>query len=190
MEERLVKRPWLRAFINAFIILHVYIIVIWGLPSSRFRYVMTQPVQSYVLQTGLWQSWDMFSPEPLSLNFTVEAHIRFRDGSTNVWEFPRMEKLGIWERFQKERYRKWRERIRQDSYGIAWNDTARFVARLHNNPANPPVKVTLVRHWQAITPPALRPGTLDAKDYQPIAKDPDFKFNFRFKEYDVKPEDL
>jgi hypothetical protein len=173
----------MRAGINAFIALHLYIMVFWGMPGSHFRNTFARPVENYVIKLGLWHSWDMFSPDPLAVNFNVEAHIYFQEGTIRIWEFPRMDKLGMWERYQKERFRKWRERVRQDIYGSVWDDTARYVARLHNNPGNPPKRVVLVRHWGPIPPPL--PG-----DYQPIPGEYEMKLNFRFAFYDVKPGDL
>jgi hypothetical protein len=184
--------PWLRAFINAFIVLQLYVIVFWGMPGWNLRQALIQPVEPYVLKLGLWHSWDMFSPDPLAVNFHLEAHITYADGSVRIWEFPRMEKLGYWERYQKERFRKWRERVRQDVYAVVWDDTARYVARLNNNnPANPPRQVVLMRHWGPIPPPEpVARGKRKLRDYQPIAEEYPMPFNFRFHFYDVQPEDL
>ena len=132
----------------------------------------------------------MFSPDPLSVNFRVSAEVVFRDGSTKSWEFPRMEKLGLGERFQKERYRKWRERVRQDVYAGIWDDTCRYIARLFRNPANPPVRVILIRYWQPIPPPRITAGKRKPDDFQPVPDHYDLNFNYRFKFYDVKPGDL
>jgi hypothetical protein len=180
------ERPksWMRVVITLFILLHVYIMAIWGLPTSPFRSRMVQKIEDYVIWMGLWHSWTMFSPNPLSLNFNVQAFITYANGKMDVWEFPRMEKMGVWEKFQKERYRKWRERVRQDAYRQVWDETARWIARQHyKDPKNPPTKVVLMRAWGPIPPPA-------AGDYQPIPKDFDLKFSYRFKFYDVKKADL
>ena len=188
--------PWVRRVLTAFILVHVYIMVTWGLPGSRFRSNAIRPVDDYVIYSGLWHSWDMFSPEPLSVNFHVEAEVTFADGSKKVWEFPSMEKLGIWEKFQKERYRKWRERVRQDAYNMIWPYTARYIARLHNNPTNPPVQVALIRHWENIRPPLMlantnRPGTPPKlRDYQPLPNEWPKRHKYRFHQYQVKAEDL
>jgi hypothetical protein len=185
------RKRWGRWCITAFILVHLYIMVFWGLPGSKFRNYMVDPVQDYVLKCGLWHSWDMFSPDPLSMNFSLHAQVFFQDGSLKIWEFPRMEKLGYFERYQKERYRKWRERVRQDVYSSLWDDTARYIARLHNNPTNPPVKIVLVRQWESIPPLQFKPGTFIYKPYQPMPKNfDDLKYSFRFKFYDVRPGDL
>ena len=186
---------WWRGVISIFILVHIYIMAAWGLPGSSFRTGLVQPVQDYVIQTGLWHSWDMFSPDPLSVNFRVEAEITYADGSKGIWEFPRMEEFGMWQRFQKERYRKWRERVRQDAFGTVWTDTTRYIARLHNNPTNPPKRIALIRRWEPITPPYMLLNTTNMaaskmRDYQPMPKEWPMRFNYRFKEYEVSPEDL
>ena len=133
----------------------------------------------------------MFSPDPSTVNFRIEAEILFKDGTTNWWEFPRMETLGYGERFQKERYRKWRDRIRQDAYAAVWDDTCRFIARLHHaNPGNPPTRVSLIRRWQPIPRPARVPGTNRAMDFQPLPNSYELTSSYRFRTYEVAPQDL
>lgn len=184
------KSKLLRVGINVFLLVHLYIMAVWGLPGSAFRNLLAKPVEKYVIYWGLWHSWDMFSPDPLALNFLVDAQITYQDGSTKIWEFPRMEKLSLARRFQKERYRKWRERVRQDSYAGVWDDTARFIARLNDTPTNHPVQVVLIRKWDPIPPPTVTPGTYYPDDFQPIPDHYDLRYSYRFKFYDVRPEDL
>ena len=188
--QPLKARLW-RWCIIFFILVHIYIMAFWGLPASRFRGYMVDPVQGYVMKSGLWHSWDMFSPDPLSMNFDLHAQVFFQDGSLKIWQFPRMEKLGLTERYQKERFRKWRERVRQDVFSTVWDDTARYIARLHNNPTNRPVRVVLVREWESIAPPQFKPASVELKDYQKMPKAYEkLKFSYRFKYYDVTPSDL
>lgn len=177
--------------ITLFILVHLYIMTFWGMPPSLFRGYMTYGVQDYVIKSGLWHSWDMFSPDPLSVIFNVYAEVHFEDRTMKIWEFPRMEKLSILEKFRKERYRKWRERVRQDTFTIVWDDTARYVARLHHNPTNPPRQIVLVREWDSIPAPRFKPGTFEMKSFQRMPKEyDDLKFNYRFKFYTILPGDL
>jgi hypothetical protein len=187
---KFMKERWKRVLINAFIVFHLYIMAIWGLPGSTFRYYFTKPIADYVIWSGLWHSWDMFSPDPLTINFTLQAEITYQNGASKVWTFPRMEKLGYWERYQKERYRKWRERVRIDIYSAIWDDTARYIARLNDTPTNHPVQVTLIRYWEPIPVPAMVPRRSTFRDYQPMIEEPKYPFKYHFKVYDVKPGDL
>jgi hypothetical protein len=190
MSESRLKSKWMRGLITLFILFHVYIMAIWGLPGSGFRAALSRPIEKYVIYIGLWHSWDMFSPDPLSLNFLVQAEIIYQDGSKKTWDFPQMDKLSLWERFQKERYRKWGERVRQDAYAGIWDDTCRFIARINDTPTNHPARVILIRNWEPIPPPVVIPGASSPLDFQPRPDHYDMHFNYRFKFYDVQPGDL
>ena len=146
-------RAWL---VNAFIVGHVVAIAAWSTPGpvqpAPLR-ALNRMIAPYMLRSGLWQGWDMFAPDPLAINVDVEAEVTFRDGSRVTWVFPRMEELSYVERYRKERYRKWRERVRGDAFRTTWPDTARYVARLHDRPDHPVAAVALMRRWVEISPP-------------------------------------
>jgi hypothetical protein len=192
-EKQKEKLPakWVRVLLTAFILVQLYVIAFWGMPGSGFRYLMTRPIEKYVINSGLWHSWDMFSPDPLSINFSVDAEVIHKNGRSETWVFPRMEQLSMWDRFQKERYRKWRERVRQDAYGAIWDDTCRFIARKTNTEAgNPPIRVILTRRWSSIPPPRVSLGKRHPDDFQPIPSHYDMPFSYSFKTYAVQPSDL
>ena len=173
--------------ITAFIVLHVYILAAWGLPISGLRTMLVRPIEDYVNYWGLWPSWDMFAPDPLSLNFRIEALIEYQDGSSRTWSFPQMAKLSLWQRYQKERYRKWEERVRMDVNAALWDDTCRFVARLNDTPTNHPTHIVLIRHWALIPAPTVVPGTTVPQDFQPRPDQYEMPLNYRFKSCDVQP---
>lgn len=169
--------------LNFFIVLHLVAIGLWSLPPWPLRDALVEPFKPYMLCSGLWQGWDMFSPKPLSINFHLDAEIAFADGSQKTWTFPRMERLGFAVRYQKERYRKWIELVRQDAFAFVWPDTARYIARLHADPANPPETVVLTRHWAEIPPPTRA-------SFQPILPQFDHDNAYTFFTYQVSPEDF
>jgi len=145
-----------RVVINGFIIVHLVAIFCWAIPlNSLLRTAINDRFSPYLLWSGLWQGWDMFSPNPRSFNTYLEAEITFRDGQQRVWKFPRMNELGYIERYFHERYRKWaNDNVRLDANSALWPDTARYIARLHFNASNPPQSVKLVRYWADIPPPS------------------------------------
>lgn len=178
------KSPdWRRALANGFILFHLIALGAWGMPASGFRNLIARPFEKYILKFGFWHVWDMFAPIPLKMNFDLDAKLEFRDGSVRLWQFPRMEELGMVERFRKERFRKWRERVRLDDYSVVWPDTCRYIARMHNNPTNPPTRISITRHWAPIPLPVKG-------DYQPIPKSYPMPSSYTFTVYDVQPEDL
>lgn len=172
--------------INAFILGYLVAVVSWSLPlpawvpAVRAFRRLSEPL---ILRSGLWHGWDMFAPTPLALNVSVDARVRLADGSEVTWVFPRMERLGYLERYRKERYRKWRERVRLDAYAFIWPDTARWIARQVSRPGLPAQEVVLTRRWAAIPPPA-------GPWLPPRLRDPVLTEQFDFFTYAVLPGDL
>ena len=103
----------------------------------------------------------MFAPNPAMANAYLEAEVTFRDGSRATWPFPRMDRMGYFERFRKERYRKWAtERVNwmggKPDPALA-EAAARFAARqVDRGPDNPPWAIELVRYWAPTPPPSRR----------------------------------
>ena len=155
---------WKRIAITLFLLFHLVAITSWCLPLNsllldRFK----QTIRPYIIWSGLFRAWDMFAPDPAKVNSYVDAEVTFRDGTRQMWQLPRMNEIGLIDRYFKERYRKYgTEYLRMDSHAALWPDAARYIARLYRNPGNPPVVVRLIREWSEIPAPArdgiYRPG--------------------------------
>jgi hypothetical protein len=158
-----------RGAISLFILFHLFVITVVAVPLKAFAGVK-ELVMPYMRWSGLYQSWDMFGPDPVKINAYVKAVIISRDRHMQVWSFPKMEDLGLGERFRKERYRKFLEVLPQPQYAPLWPDVARHLARLLNNPADPPDKVLLIEFQSDIRPGAdespARPNVF-YEDYLP-----------------------
>ena len=166
--------------INAFLIFHILAITCWALPITTPLTVAGRSfLRPYLIWSGLFQSWDMFSPDPKSKNIYLEAVVIYKDGSTELWPFPRMEMLSLTQRYFKERYRKYEENLANDTYAALRPDAARHIARLANTHASPPHKVMLVVRWTDIIPPR----TTESNDRGPWGVE-------IFYTYDVQPGDL
>lgn len=152
-----------------FVVFNVIAIVSWVMPSPapavasgllpgtfseklmnfNQNYLKNSPIQLYILSTGLWQSWDMFAPNPANVDIYPTAEITLRDGQVLQYEYPRMYALSRTQKYQKERYRKFFEHANNDAY--LYPVFARRVLYLMNiDPSNPAVKVVLKRHWYEI----------------------------------------
>ena len=167
-----------RTAINVFLIFHIVAITCWCVPvNSALLISFRNTVRPYMLWSGLFQAWDMFSPTPRSVNARVEAAVIFKDGRIQTWKFPRMEQLSIPARTYKERYRKFVENLQEESHSAMWPDVARHIARANNNRSDPPQVVMLIRYWSDIALAASTPS--HAPERARI-----------FFEYNVKPEDL
>ncbi len=134
------------AVISAFLLFHLVAITCWCIPvNSALIANFKDLIRPYMLWSGLFQGWDMFAPTPPNINSYIQAAVIYKDGRTQIWKFPRMEQLGLFERYYRERYRKFEENLRQDANSALWPDVARHIARLNNNDvSNPPAIVVLV----------------------------------------------
>lgn len=162
-----------------FLLFHILAITCWAVPLetplvARFRTL----IRPYMLWSGLFQAWDMFAPGPRSINAYIQGVVITHDGRLHTWKFPRMEQLGIAQRYYKERYRKFEENLPEKQNAAILPDVARHLARMYRNPSNPPEIVMLVRYWSDITPPS-------DGEYHPGPE----RANI-FYEYRVTPEDL
>lgn len=132
-------------------------------------------VRDYLSLTGTWQYWDMFAPNPSNLDFYVTAEIACESKWYSV-EYPRMSKMGLAEKYTKERFRKFIERAHTEQFSYLWPYLAQRMAReFKQSTGKNPTKIILVRHFRIL------PG--------PDKIIPDYQ-EFRFFTYVVRPEDL
>lgn len=168
-----------RIAINIFIAFHILAIAVWCIPLNAPALPQLRNfIRPYFLWSGLFQSWDMFSPRPWAINSYVEATVIYKDGSRKTWAFPRMEQLSITQRFLQERTRKFTEALQRDENDVLWADVARRIARLNSTASNPVKTVILIQKWSPIVP------STDGA-YHPQPWDQHILYG-----YGVKPEDL
>lgn len=111
------------------------------------------PVRPYMISTGLWQFWDMFAPNPNSLEVWLDAEVHFQDGSRQTVLYPKVSSMSHWDRFVKERHFKYVERVNPDVFAWKRPALAQWLAlKAANDPKNPPVLVDLRRHFRVLRP--------------------------------------
>lgn len=100
----------------------------------------------------------------------------------SVWEFPRQEsKTGI-EQLRAHRFRKWaQDRVKNNTFGLVMPDTARYLARVHNDKSNPPVSITISMLSSNIPEPKT-----GAQDPLPPQVKPTTLFTYKVLESDLK----
>ena len=172
-------KKWQYIAINIFIVFHILAITAWAIPfNSQFILDCKNLARPYLLWSGLFQSWDMFSPLPKATNTYMQAVIIYKDGSTQMWDFPRMELLSLTDKYSKERYRKFVEVLLDQRNAALRPDVARYVARLPGIRGKDPQQVLLMVKWSNIIPQGDGTFTRTPLD------------EFVFYRYDVRPEDL
>jgi hypothetical protein len=174
---RLRRRRAGHTLVTAFILWHLFALLIWNMPAqSNLAGRSMTVVRPYMTGTGLMQGWVMFAPDPYRLDVSVEARVAYSDGAVRSWYFPRMAKLSYAARYNKERWRKYVEVMHQDAWSILWPPAARYAARVNDDrPGARPVSVELVRHWRIIPDPG--------RPLPPISA-------YSFFKTPVRPEDL
>lgn len=137
---------------TVFVILYLSSIAMWLIPSTYSNSV-PRHIKNLCLFCGLWQNYAVFSP-PRKINLDLAAFIQFADGTQEIWEFPRMEKLDLWSRVQNERYRKYGyDHLNSDRDAELRPDFAKYLAREKYSTKRKPETILLVRHWAKIPPP-------------------------------------
>jgi hypothetical protein len=169
--------------VTTFLAWNVVAVVASTIPGtpSPLRARLIAATQPYLRFTGLWQSWDMFAPDPQSFTTDAQAVVTHANGQQRTWRLPGPEQVGFG-KYRLDRWRKWRDAVRSDAYWTIWADTARLAARLNADPSIPPVRVELVRRWGHVPPP--RPGDFQPREFpEPINEVTYFL-------YDVRRRDL
>src|SRR5580704_8352483 len=99
-----------KVVVSILLLWHLWAVAAWNLPQTSPLFANQTAdgslVRNYMVASGFMQGWGMFAPDPYSLDLFVEARIHYSDGTTRLWEFPRMAHMSKWERYGKERWRK------------------------------------------------------------------------------------
>lgn len=111
-------------------------------------------MKHYMLSTGMWQYWDMFAPDPLSLDYYVQAQIQFESGEVVTEDFPRVYTLPIPAKYPAERHRKFIERAHLEENLFLWPPLAQWMAqRAWDTHRKTPYAVRLVLRRRQIPKP-------------------------------------
>lgn len=175
------KVPVPKAVISVFIIVYVSTVWCWLQPNTIWKNDVLTATKPVVMFFGLYQNYQVFAPSVRSTNAYIDAEVYYPDGRIIMWQYPRMETLGIIDRMVKERYRKlgldyivWPENKK------LWPDLARYVARSCTIDGATPVRIKLRRNISNVAP-ASEKLALDAT--------PEVK-TVEFFDYQVQPADL
>jgi hypothetical protein len=167
-----------RNAISAFIFVHLIAITLWAIPYD-FSFIVRarELIQPYMRWTGLFQTWNMFAPNPIPENMHIKAVVITEHHHIHVWDYPRMDQLSFEERYRKERYLKFAEKLLEDRNSLLLADVVKHIARFYDDPADPPEKVILLKYEAEI-----RPWTADGSDPAPTP-------SVLYEDY-VEPADL
>lgn len=179
VHETVKKTSFKQRLVVAFVCFHILAISIFAIPIDFLPLrSLRNLLAPYIVCIGMTESWDMFAPDPKATDQFLKAIVFRASGQTEVYSFPRMEELSLWERYRKERYRKFTESLLCNECSGLWPDVEKAVARRENKPADPPIKVVLIKFESPIDPKAGSVG--DDAVAQPTV----------LSEFFIQPEDL
>jgi hypothetical protein len=170
-----------KPILNSFIIFYISTAALFLSPQTPLRQKLLSPFWNFMEYTGLWQYYTVFVP-PRFFNLYLEAKVELENGEVTTYKYPRMENLSLFEKMQKERYRKlFNDIANNPTDGVLWPDLARFAARsVYSKGGKRPVRVLLVRYWSDILPASGDPLPPVVTEYH----------SHGFFSFPIKPEEL
>ena len=124
-----------RLAISAFVVFHLTGTVVWNIPISPLRDCLIPAFRPYMLPLGLWQSWQMFAPDPMGDTAVLESEVIDAKGMRHVYEFPRVADLPWWKKMPRFRHPKFTCNLMVDEYATQREFTGRYVLRQTRAPA-------------------------------------------------------
>lgn len=115
------------------------------LPEGRLKERMLGYVEPVISAFGLRQRWNLFAPDLIRVNQYSTCLITFSDGSLMLYEWPRLEKKPVAERFADQKIRRFvTEFLARPRYKDYWPGIARFFVAARENPGQQDGKVEKV----------------------------------------------
>jgi hypothetical protein len=138
--------------ISAFVIFHLTGTLVWIMPFSPLKQSAMPLFMNYMIPTGLWQGWSMFSPDPQRETVTLETEVIDKLGMRHVFEFPKVADLPWWRKLPRFRHSKFASNLFSTEFVLQREFTARHAVRQLGLPASAfPVHATL--YYQVQDPP-------------------------------------
>lgn len=150
-----IKKRILRVLSNLVILIFLMIFFRSQFDQSsslvRRAYAPLNPIQSFF---SLYQSWQMFAPNPSRINSFVSGEVEFDNGETTQYSFYRPGRDELMKRYLfGERFRKFfSEGVRLDKNSRLWPDVVNFIKEdvEAQNKNRKVKKISLKRHWNTI----------------------------------------
>jgi len=165
LQEKLESDPTGRAALTGLIIFVLLTLLASNLSDSGLQHSLTRFVEPLRNGAGLDQAWGVFAPDPRKIVYGLEGRIRYDDGTTEIWHWPKGDP--IISEYRAYHWQKWSEQVRLDDKGGLWQPFAEWLARTHDRPNRHPTEITLVRRWSDLNPPGQHPdrGPWNSYDY-------------------------
>ena len=147
--------------INAFIAAMLVLMIIDTLPQSPIA--LRLAIQPVLRRLAIHQGpWNMFTPNPDSINLKLRAEVTYRDGKKAEWQSPAWRSQPSAQRWVEHRHQEFADMVVTQEAGPAWESWARHLARSLRPEFPDPERGAEIRitYQEAPVPPAeQRPWT-------------------------------
>jgi hypothetical protein len=163
-----------KPLISIFVVVHFGLVLSHMLPSNPLISLLQRPFSRFYTFASLWQTFGVFAP-PRTTNVHLIALINYKNGETRIFPLPRLDRIPLFDKLRKERFRKflddnssWPEFIKP----FLQEDIASYAARRCNlYSGNPPRSVSLIRFYTEI-PPLKKFTDSITQSTDPLARGP------------------
>jgi hypothetical protein len=136
--------------ISALIAVIVLIGVVWNMPDSAIKQMLTPVLAPIALGTGLEQGWAMYAPNPPRRLENLEVHVTMATGGDRVWTLPASDDRVLGP-VAAHRWRKLKESL--FSQPEVRPQLAHWVVRELTGPSERAVRVYMILRTQDLPPP-------------------------------------
>lgn len=138
--------------VNVFIAGYVFLTLAWTAPEGAPLRRFIAPFSRWVRWSGLWHSWNMFAPDPLSATRYLVVEIVLRSGAVLLWQAPRVDDQPILRAFRQMRHTKYQSALFQKNQAYLRGPLVQYMLAKYDFADDPPVEVRLVCMQRAVAP--------------------------------------
>ncbi len=142
--------------VAAFCVWNVLALAVWYLPLPGARAALLPVFAPYLNATGLCQDFYVFSPDVNTTYAEISGIVRMRDGTTVIWQYPRIVEMNLWQKMVKERYRAYATTVLSRSNNYLLPAMSSHIARdvyQRCGRKSRPQSVTIRVNWHEVAPP-------------------------------------
>lgn len=112
------------------------------LPDKPYKETILTYLEPVISTFGLRQRWNLFAPDLVRVNQYSTVLLTYEDGSIRLYEWPRLDKLGVVEKFSHQRIRRFvTEFWARPRYKAFWPVSSRHLEKAFSLPDNAVTRV-------------------------------------------------
>jgi hypothetical protein len=143
--------------INLAIVFYLFFAWSWDLSADCIARKLIAPFKRIILFSGLWHTWKLFAPQPISVNLKLHAVIHMAGGDSVLWS-PMDEARGLGSRrFSIVRERKWQRNLLTGKNRSLKISLCQYLTSCYKGLGQQPTQIVLIKSCRRIPPPGAAP---------------------------------